>query len=127
MTAAAGDISRFHMWSGTQDRVRLFAHVVLTTAGAVDTTNSVYDDPAIVFLKDGGTTGLYTWVAPKAPKVKTDVFSVYSPAATVGQGYIKAISPTAGTGSVILSTPAGTAAYGASGDYFDVEFVFDTK
>jgi hypothetical protein len=82
-------------------------------AGAITGTNA--PDPAFSCTKSG-TTGQYDLTFPKCVDIELQC-NLYSPALTVSDVVITtAINPGAGTASIKLITPTGTAAYMASGD-----------
>ena len=92
---------------------------VLTTAGAVLAPTTGQDgasDPGVTLAKDAGTTGEYDLTYPASPGYVAIYASIRSPLGTIGQMYVRVQSDSAGTASLIFSNPAGTAAYGASGD-----------
>jgi hypothetical protein len=125
MSAAAGNANAFP-FKGTRQRQYLFQlEATLTTAGAVNVTTS--SDPGMTITKNGGTTGQYDLAYPASPGNVHILMEFFSPAGTIAQNYIKAISETAGTASVICSAPNGTAAYGASGDKIYVDIIIDAE
>lgn len=119
MSAVAGNANLYPPKSATENDTTFSGQFTLTTAGAV-AASPLVDDPVITLTKSG-TTGQYDLVFPAFPgAVQIEVTEIYSPLGTIGQWYTKARSSTAGTASIIFSNPAGTAAYGASGDIISV-------
>lgn len=110
----------------TRSPKQFFLAVTLTTAGAV-LSNDSQSDQALTIVKNGGTTGQYDLTFPATPgEVYLDITFI-SPANTISQWSIKTISQGAGTASIILYGPTGTAAYGASGDRILTQFTIDAR
>ncbi len=135
MSATAADAPAAGPLRTTSDREpkQFELSVIATAAGAIVATALKQSDVTLSITKNGGTTGQYDIVFPPGPgitganaRVMLDIM-VYSPAATVAGWYVKAKSISAGTMSIIFLTPAGAAAYLASGDELDLIFNIDTK
>ncbi len=120
MSDVIGNIVHWPSRSGGRENVNMMLVAVLGAAGVVS-SYSRQDDPGFTLAKDAGTTGKYDLVYPDSAEPVMIKVSCYSPLGSIGQAYVSAKNFAAGTASIIASTPAGVAAYGASGDEIVIE------
>jgi len=130
MTEYAADASASNL-DTTKAWLRHFRFTaVLGAAGVVVAATTGQDggsDAALTMAKDAGTTGEYDITFPKSPGYVSILATVCSPLGTIGQMYVRVINNAAGTASLIFSTPAGVAAYGASGDIIILDFFIECR
>lgn len=123
MANAMGDLSRWPLEATKANVVRSRIKLVLTTAGAVDTTNTEYPSSDFSVTKPSGT-GVYDVVFPKCKKATAVAYVQKSAAATVIAVFGLATCDGA-AGTWQIQTWKAAAANPASGD--EIVIIIDAE
>lgn len=106
--------------------LKMGAHIVVGTAGALTAADCVYDHPDIT-VTPNATTGRYDITFPPCIKVRPWISMVYASSTTLLWHGSVAPNATAGTWSVLFTTEAGVGAWPASTDQFDIHLECETE
>jgi hypothetical protein len=99
-------------------------HCLVGSDGAITVTT---DNPDVSVAKNGSTTGQYDVTFPPSLGVKPVVSYVYASSTTIAARGNVAPSAGNGTWSVLFFVSAGTGAWPASTDQFDIHLEFETE
>ena len=122
MSTVVRHANAFPVRSSRREQILFQIEAVIGGSGAV--SSSTVSDPGCSIAKNA-TTGQYDLTYPASPANVHIWVEFYSPANTVSQNNIKAISETAGTASILCLGPTGSAAYPASSDKIYIDIIAD--
>lgn len=124
MSANVADAQLYPKRTTERDSIEFKAKAVIGASGAV--SSQVVSDSGVSIAKNA-TTGQYDLTFPASPGDVYIYVQFYSPAGTVSDFYIKALTESSGTASIICLTPAGAASYPASSDRIYVKIDADGR